>query len=36
MSCFFVDTAADPLDYLAAIAGLLKVGGVLVNIGPLM
>ena len=35
VTCFFIDTAHNILDYMATINKILKVGGIWVNIGPL-
>lgn len=35
-SCFFLDTAHNVLEYLECIAHILKPGGCLINIGPLL
>ncbi|KAJ6230476.1 carnosine n-methyltransferase [Anaeramoeba flamelloides] len=35
VSCFFLDTAHNILEYLEIIKNILKVGGVLINFGPL-
>jgi len=35
-SCFFLDTAKNVLEYLKVIAHILKPGGYLVNLGPLL
>jgi len=36
VSCFFLDTAKNVLEYLKVIAHILKPGGYLVNLGPLL
>ena len=36
VTCFFIDTAHNVLDYLACINKILKVGGIWVNLGPLL
>mmetsp|Transcript_15162 Transcript_15162/g.27010 ORF Transcript_15162/g.27010 Transcript_15162/m.27010 type:complete len:194 (-) Transcript_15162:79-660(-) len=36
ITCFFVDTASNPLEYLKVIHGLLKPGGAWINGGPLL
>eukprot|EP00744_Colponema_vietnamica_P011399 GILI01016035.1.p1 GENE.GILI01016035.1~~GILI01016035.1.p1 ORF type:complete len:730 (-),score=151.13 GILI01016035.1:180-2369(-) len=36
VSCFFIDTAHNVLDYLTCIYKILCPGGILVNIGPLL
>ena len=33
LTCFFIDTAANMIEYIATIATLLRVGGVWVNLG---
>ena len=35
VSCFFIDTAPNILDYVIAIRRLLRPGGVWINLGPL-
>lgn len=35
VTCFFIDTAANVLDYLGHIHTLLRPGGVWINLGPL-
>lgn len=35
VTCFFVDTAANILDYLLSIKNVLSKGGVWINLGPL-
>jgi len=35
-SCFFLDTAKNVMDYLKVIAHILKPGGYLINMGPLL
>lgn len=35
VTCFFIDTAANVLDYLGHIHSLLRPGGVWINLGPL-
>ena len=35
VTCFFIDTAHNVLDYMATFNKILKVGGLWVNIGPL-
>ena len=35
VTCFFIDTAHNLLDYLTTINKILKPGGLWVNIGPL-
>ena len=35
VTCFFIDTAHNVLDYMHAFNKILKVGGLWVNIGPL-
>ncbi len=35
VTCFFIDTGKNPLDYVWAIRRLLRPGGVWVNLGPL-
>eukprot|EP00614_Pseudopedinella_elastica_P010233 CAMPEP_0172596318 /NCGR_PEP_ID=MMETSP1068-20121228/16080_1 /TAXON_ID=35684 /ORGANISM="Pseudopedinella elastica, Strain CCMP716" /LENGTH=520 /DNA_ID=CAMNT_0013395279 /DNA_START=27 /DNA_END=1589 /DNA_ORIENTATION=- len=35
VSCFFVDTAPNVLEYIALVKGILRPGGVWVNFGPL-
>ena len=36
LACFFIDTAPNIIEYMELIYGLLKPGGVLISIGPLM
>ncbi len=36
MTCFFIDTAHNVLDYMQCINKILKVGGIWVNFGPLL
>lgn len=36
ITCFFVDTAKNIIEYVEAIARLLKPGGVWINFGPLL
>ncbi|PVV04506.1 hypothetical protein BB560_000990 [Smittium megazygosporum] len=36
VSCFFLDTANNPLTYLETIYNALKPGGIWINIGPLL
>jgi carnosine N-methyltransferase len=36
VTCFFIDTARNVMNYLAIIRGLLKDGGVWINVGPLL
>ena len=35
MTCFFLDTAVNVLDYLDVIKNILKPGGIWINFGPL-
>jgi carnosine N-methyltransferase len=35
ITCFFIDTTHNPLDYLWAIRRVLRPGGIWVNLGPL-
>ena len=35
VTCFFIDTAHNVMDYMACFNKILKVGGLWVNIGPL-
>jgi len=35
VTCFFIDTAANILDYLLSIRKLLVEGGIWINMGPL-
>ena len=36
VTCFFLDTAKNVLDYLATFSSLLKPGGIWINLGPLL
>jgi carnosine N-methyltransferase len=36
VTCFFIDTAHNVIDYLICINKILKVGGLWVNLGPLL
>ncbi|KAL2651652.1 hypothetical protein R1flu_019780 [Riccia fluitans] len=36
VTCFFIDTAHNVLDYVEIIASILKPGGIWVNLGPLL
>ena len=36
VTCFFIDTAHNVMDYMQTINRILKVGGIWVNIGPLL
>jgi carnosine N-methyltransferase len=36
VTCYFIDTAKNIIEYLEVIAGALKVGGVWINNGPLL
>ena len=36
LTCFFIDTAKNVLDYISAISTCLKPGGVWINLGPLL
>ncbi len=35
MTCFFIDTAKNIIDYIETIHNVLKTGGVWINFGPL-
>ena len=35
VTCFFIDTAHNILDYLVTLNKILKIGGLWANIGPL-
>ena len=35
VTCFFIDTAHNVMDYLVTINKILKIGGLWANIGPL-
>lgn len=36
VTCFFIDSAHNVLDYMTCINRILKVGGLWVNLGPLL
>lgn len=36
VTCFFIDTAHNVIDYMICINKILKVGGLWVNLGPLL
>lgn len=36
VTCFFIDTAHNVMDYMACINRTLKMGGLWVNLGPLL
>lgn len=36
MTCFFMDTAHNIIEYIECISNILKKGGIWVNIGPLL
>lgn len=36
VTCFFLDTAANPIEYIEIIYQILKPGGMWINLGPLL
>ena len=36
VTCFFIDTAHNVIEYIECISKILKKGGVWINIGPLL